>query len=175
MNARSEHWLRTIVGAALLAVALPAAASNLTVTYVNPEKFSDGAYQQLSFGGTPRTGEVQRDMTRYLTSLAAKQLPAGETLSIEVLDIDLAGKIEPDMARTQSNIRVVRDLDSPRIKLRYVLTRGDQTLASGEDLLTDIGFLRNAHSYASNDQLRYEKPMLGRWFRQLMTNQKKNG
>ena len=77
-------------------------------------------------------------------------LPAGDTLTIEVLDIDLA-------------------ITWPRIKLRYALTRGDQVLSSGEDQVTNLNYLMESNRYFSGDRLRYEKSMLDAWFDQRIS------
>ena len=107
---------------------------------------------------------MQRDIEQHLQRLAERGLPASDTLAIEVLDIDLAGRFEPLRFRSGSDVRIVRDIASPRIDLRYTLRRGDQLVASAEERLVDLTFLMVTNRYPSEDRLRYEKAMLDDWF-----------
>ena len=148
----------------LLALAGTAwAAPNLSVTFVEPEKYTDAAYSH-SLAGERERGEVQRDIERHLQALAQRNLQPGETLKIEILDIDLAGQFEVSRRRLGSDVRVVRDSTWPRIKLRYTLTKGTQVTASREEQITDKNYLTSINRYASGDRLRYEKAMLDEWF-----------
>lgn len=159
------HKLPSLLGAGLLTAASLASAANVSVTFVQPEKFTDAAYSR-SFPSERDRAEVERDIERHLQRLAERRLPAGDALAIEVLDIDLAGHFEPLRFRHGADVRVVRDITSPRIKLRYKLTRGDQVLASGEDHLSDMNFMQAGNRYSSDDRLRYEKALLDDWFEQ---------
>jgi len=162
------HKLPSLLGAGLLAAASFASAENVSVTFVQPEKFTDAAYSR-SFPSERDRAEVERDIERHLQRLAERRLPAGDALAIEVLDIDLAGHFEPFRFRHGADVRVVRDITSPRIKLRYKLTRGDQVLASGEDHLSDMNFMLAGNRYSSDDRLRYEKALLDDWFEQRIS------
>jgi hypothetical protein len=127
--------------ALLLAVAAtlspPAlAAGQVQVKWIEPEKFADA-------------GRGSFDRERTLDALAehlkglGRQLPDGQTLSIEVTDW-------------------------PRISLRYSLSDGTRTLARGDAELSDPNYffrsLRASHSGA----LGYEKRMLDDWVASLM-------
>ncbi|HSV60356.1 MAG TPA: DUF3016 domain-containing protein [Variovorax sp.] len=111
---------------------------------------------------------MQRDIERHFQRLAERGLPAGDTLAIEVLDIDLAGWFEPFTFRSAPNVRIVRDVTWPRIKLRYALTRGDQLLAGGAEQLIDQNYLMVSNRYFVGDRLRYGKAMLDTWFERLV-------
>lgn len=91
----------------------------------------DAAYSR-AYASEKDRADVQRDIERHFQRLAERGLPAGDTPAIEVLDIDLAGWFEPFTFRTAAEVRIMRDVTWPRIKLRCALTRGDQLLASGE-------------------------------------------
>src|SRR6202007_505503 len=104
------------------------------------------------------------DIERHLQRLADRRLPESDALAIEVLDIDLAGHFEPFQFRGGNDVRIVRDITAPRIKLRYTLTRGDQVIAKGEEQLTDLNFMMSGARYSSDDRLRYEKALLDDWF-----------
>ncbi|MDM0018298.1 DUF3016 domain-containing protein [Variovorax saccharolyticus] len=155
--------------AAAAAASAAASAADLTVVFVNPENFTDAAYSHPN--GTPEErAVVMRDVERHLAKLAERGLPAGDALRIEVLDIDLAGWFGPFTFRTGIDLRVLRDITWPRIKLRYTLSRGDRVLASGEQHLSDLNYLMTVNRYSGSDRLRYEKAMLDDWFaRRIVT------
>jgi hypothetical protein len=149
--------------AGLLALAVPAAAADLSVRFIEPEHYLDAGYSH-PYASAKDRAEVQRDIERHLQQLAERGLPAGEALSIEVLDIDLAGWFEPFTFRSGAQVRVMRETTWPRIKLRYTLTRGDQALASVEEQVSDLNYLNESNRYFTGDRLRYEKAMLDAWF-----------
>ncbi len=134
----------------------------LSVSFVNPESYTDAAYSH-AYASEKDLAAVEHDIRQHLDRLAERKLPRDDTLRIEVLDIDLAGRFEPLRLRGQ-DLRVVRDITWPRMTLRYTLSRGDQVLASGEDRLVDMNFMMSVNIYASSDPLRYEKAMLDDWF-----------
>lgn len=72
--------------------ATPADAA-VSVTFVDPETYTDaGLYR--AYG--PRSREpAMEGIRRYLEKLGARTLAPDQKLSIEVLDIDLAGRFEP--------------------------------------------------------------------------------
>ncbi|MDM0111392.1 DUF3016 domain-containing protein [Variovorax sp. J22R133] len=153
-----------LAGAALFAALASSAAmaAQLSVVFINPERFRDAAYSR-PYANANDLLAVQRDMERHLKGLADRGLPPGDSLRIEVLDIDLAGEFNPFWPRT-GHLRIVRDIYWPRIKLRYTLTHGDQTMAGAEEELSDMNFLMTVNPYSEVDRFRYEKPMLDDWF-----------
>ncbi len=153
---------RFVTAGLLAALAAPASAADLAVAFVHPETYTDAAYSH-SLASERDRAEVQRDIEQHLQRLAERSLPAGDALRIEVLDIDLAGHFEPFRFRG-ADVRIVRDISAPRIKLRYTLSRGGQVLAQAEERLTDLGFLMGFNRYPASDRLRYEKAMLDEWF-----------
>jgi hypothetical protein len=96
--------------------------------------------------------------------LGRTHLRANETLEIEVLDVDLAGRFE-GWRPFAYNTRIVRDITWPRIKVRYALRQDDRMLSSGEESITGMNYLMRATAPNYSDPLRYEKAMLDDWFR----------
>jgi hypothetical protein len=147
--------------AAPLAPAL-AATSNVEVRYVDPQKFHDAGLH-----GTRGAKDVDRtlnELTKHIEKQAERYLKAGQSLKIEVLDVDLAGRVEwwrPNL----HDARIMRDIDSPYIKLRYTLIENGQTLASGEERVSDLDYLRSSPWTGRNETLKYEKDMLKDWMR----------
>jgi len=146
---------RSLLAAALLACG--AASAQVSVSYVKPEDFAD----------VPRSAvdreRILKDFNAYFETLSAK-LPAGQALKIEVLDIDLAGRMWP-RRNGGEDIRVLSDgADWPRMHLRYTLEQNGQTLRSGDAQLSNMNYMQRLNRYWETDTLRYEKQMLDEWF-----------
>ena len=155
--------LRNLLGAGLLVVAGVASAATVSVTFVQPEKFTDAGHSRGR--ATERDlAELREDLQQHLQRLADRKLAASDTLQVEVLDIDLAGDFEMNRLTRFSDVRVVRDIASPRIKLRYTGKLGDRIVTGAEEELSNMNFLWGHNRYSGGDRLRYEKPMLDAWF-----------
>lgn len=144
---------------ALAAVCVATAAhADVTVKFTQPENYADMPFSQ---DGKDR---VMKDLTRHFDKLGAK-LPAGQELKVEVLDIDLAGRLEMT-TRASTDFRILRgNSDWPMIKLRYSVESNGKVLTSGESRISDMSYLQQINSYSANESLRYEKLMLDRWFK----------
>lgn len=148
-----------VTAAVLMAGASAVAAPVATVTFANPAAFSD----------VPQTAwereEVFKELGNHFGRLAAK-LPVGQELTVEVLDLDMAGRIYP--ARYSSkDLRVLKGAaDWPHIKMRYTITEGGKVISQGEENLSDMNYLQGHNRYRADETLRYEKRMLDNWFKQ---------
>jgi hypothetical protein len=131
----------------------------VTVVFDQPEKYRDG-------GRLGRDDAKLKDIETFLQKMGAKYLPAHERLSIEVLDIDLAGE---DRWGPRSNGMETRILigraDWPSITLRYVLESDTQELARQEETVSDMNYLQHTFRPPADETLPYEKRMLEQWFR----------
>ena len=151
--------LRPAALAGLFLLTAGAASAAATVTYAQPDRFSDVPF-------TPWEREqILKDLSAHFDKLAAG-MPAGQELSVEVLDVDLAGQTWP--ARWSGHdIRVMNGrADWPSIKLRYAITQGGQVVRSGEDDIRNMSYMQGVNRYYGGDALRYEKQMLDKWFRE---------
>jgi hypothetical protein len=150
---------RTALAAAatILALGAGAASAGVTVNYVDSDKFTD-----LPFAPWERK-EVLDDMAGFFAELG-KALPPGQDLTVEVIDIDLAGREYPHL-RGGQDLRVLKGgADWPRMELRYTLTANGQVLKSGQEKLTDMNYLNRINRLTDGDRLRYEKRMVEEWF-----------
>lgn len=149
----------TLLGAPLLLWALLAGAgarADVNVQFVEAERFSD-----VPFSPVERE-RVLKQLSAHLAKLG-QQLPAGQTLKVEVLDVDLAGRMYP--RRGGDEIRVMNGgADWPRLHLRYTLEAGGQLLRSGDDELSNMNYQDRLNRYGADDALRYERQMLDEWF-----------
>ncbi len=145
--------IKTVIAAAVAAGLSPAqAGGGVEVNWLQPEQYSDA-------------GRSVIDRERTLKSLAmhiqtlGRQLPDGQTLRLEVLDLDLAGEMEP---WGWHELRVLRGrADWPRMTVRYTLQAGGQTLKAGEAQLADMSYLDRVR----DGELAHEKRMVDRWFK----------
>ncbi|MCU6500586.1 DUF3016 domain-containing protein [Rugamonas sp. A1-17] len=149
-------YIRTML-AASLALLAGAAWAEVSVSYVKPDDFSD----------VPRNAidreRVLKDFSDYFAALNAK-LPAGQNLKIEVLDIDMAGRMWP-RRHGGEDIRVLNGgADWPRMHLRYTLEQDGKVLRSGDEQLSNMNYMQTLSRYSDSDTLRYEKQMLDDWF-----------
>ncbi|MES2160437.1 MAG: DUF3016 domain-containing protein [Pseudomonadota bacterium] len=147
---------RTMLAAALALLA-SAAWADVSVSYVKPDDFSD----------VPRNAidreRVLKDFSDYFATLN-KKLPAGQNLKIEVLDIDMAGRMWP-RRNGGEDIRVLNGgADWPRMHLRYTLEQDGKTLRSGDEQLSNMNYMQGVSRFNDSDTLRYEKQMLDDWF-----------
>jgi hypothetical protein len=151
-----KNVIRQLAVSGLLALAAGAASADVTVNYVEPERFTD-----LPFAAWERDA-VLKDLSGYFAKLGA-QLPPGQNLRIEVLDIDLAGREYP--GRGPRDLRIINNgVDWPRMDLRYAIEQNGQVVRSGEANLRDMAFMDRISRYTDNDSLRYEKRMIDDWF-----------
>jgi hypothetical protein len=152
---------RTMLAAAVALLATSAAWAEVSVTYVKPDDYTD----------VPRSvierDRVLKDFSEYFAKLD-KKLPAGQSLKIEVLDIDLAGRLYPRYSGGD-DIRVLKGgADWPRMHLRYTLSQDGQTLRSGDEQLSNMNYQMSMTRYADSEPLRYEKQMLDDWFKKTI-------
>jgi Protein of unknown function (DUF3016) len=159
MKTRIPPWLAAAAAAAVMVAAQAAAPeSPVSVSFVEPERFADLGDRVIDEPRNLKTIEAwfKTEGDRYLT--------AGQSLRIEITDVDLAGHMKP--GRLLNDLRVVSgQADWPTIQLRYVLESGGQTLRSGEERLSDLNYLGYAGRLQPGDPLRYEKKMIDDWFK----------
>lgn len=149
--------LASLFAAAALGLAGPAQAAGIVeVKWVEPDKFLD-----IGLGSMERQRNQQE--LELVFQQMARQLPGGQTLKIEVLDVDLAGETRLGAAR---DVRIVRGgVDWPRMTLRYSLQAHEGVLKSGEARLADMNYLFGTRAVNPGEgNLPYERRMMLRWF-----------
>jgi hypothetical protein len=138
-----------------LALSAGSACAEVVVNYVHPERFAD----------LPSAGQEREQILKELTSHFAKlgaQLPQGQTLLVDVEDIDMAGREIPGTSTKTS--RAVSSVDWPRIQLQFEIESNGQIVRSGKVELRDMAFSGRATRYFNGDALRFEKRLLDEWF-----------
>ena len=154
-----QLWRRGVSMLAGLALGMGVVhAGTVTVRFVDPQTFFD-AIDLPEPGATPTLSGI----ADHLRRLGQKHLPPEQVLSIDVLDIDLIGKLRP--SRHAGFVRVATSpADWPRVTLRYRLEANGRLISSGRESVADLGFAGRIEPPAV-DNLRYEKRMLSNWFR----------
>jgi hypothetical protein len=142
----------------LLVLLSVSAHAGVSVNFVHPEKFRDEDFRR-SF---KRDGVIA-ELRKYFDRLGAIYLKKGQTLQIDVLNADLAGRYEP--WNGLYDVRVLRDVTPPSFRLRYTLRQGKKIVARGEETVTDMNYLWNLSARSSSGRFTYEKAMLRDWFR----------
>ncbi|WP_323143539.1 DUF3016 domain-containing protein [Massilia phyllosphaerae] len=134
------------------------AMAGVTVNYVHDARFTD----------LPRTPwqrqQALEDISAHFQALG-KDLPAGQDLVIDVLDIDLAGREEPNRFAL-SGVRILsHGGDWPRMRLRYSLVEDGKVLKSGDAQLSDKAYGNRVNAYPSDARWPHEKQMIDDWWR----------
>lgn len=159
MSSKISRWALCTLALA----ALPALAGTVEVKFSDTEHYADAGITKWDESNTLKI------LSTHLQQLGTRYLPEGQKLSIEVLDVDLAGE---KRWRRGTEIRIVRGrADWPRITLRYTLQDASgQTLRQAKETVSDMGY-RDHADFGDNDPLRYEKRMLDDWFRKSFAQQ----
>lgn len=153
----NKCFKRTLLATVMTATTATALAGGIAqVSYVEPEKFTDAGWDRSDRERTLQT------LTQHFDMLG-KRLPDGQTLRVEVLDVDLAGEVWPRGVR---EVRVLRGgADWPHMTLRYTVLDGTRTVKAGEARLADMSYLFSQRRVAQYGDLPYERRMLDDWFR----------
>jgi len=126
---------------------------------------------EVSFKPADQLSDVGRGLDRernvkaladHFKSLAAR-LPDGQRLTVEVLDVDMAGELRP--MRRGDELRVMKGgADWPKLELKWSLTAGGQTVKSGQDRLADMAYLSHTLRGGETSPVAYEARLIDRWF-----------
>jgi hypothetical protein len=158
MSPFSKALLTLAAGATLSLLLAGTASAAVSVTYVKPEQFRD-----VPFDNAERD-RILKALSDHFVKLG-KTLPADEDLTIEVTDVDLAGREVPSR-RSGDQLRIVNGgADWPAMQLRYTLASHGQVIASGDERLQDMDYQSHVNLYSQGENLRYEKQMIDTWFK----------
>lgn len=151
-----------ILGVAFVAVLVSGTAhAAADVTFKNVDRYIDATFQQPRSEKNLR--EVQDGIRKLFSVLADKYLPSGQSLEVEVTDIDLAGRIEPSFG--DGDIRIMQGVSWPRLRFAYAVLEKGAVVAKGQADIHDMDYLNGFNASASGDRLRYERELLSDWFR----------
>lgn len=153
-------------------LAAPAPAFRTEVVFFEREKFTDVRDQNLE-------SEKSRDaildhLKTYLQERAQAYVPEGAKLAVTIKDVDMAGDFEPWRLPAGHDVRIVREIYVPRIKLAFQLTDANGEVAKqGTRDLRNLDFMRSALGNF-NEPYRYEKALIDDWLRAEFPRNKKD-
>lgn len=134
------------------------------VVFFEPEKFTDVRDSALGDSEKARN-ETLGELRTYLVKQTNRLLAPGQVLKVTVTDVDLAGDFEPWRGGQWADVRIVKDIYPPCIKLAFKLTDAEgNVLAQGDRELRDMAFMMRL-SINRDDPLKYEKALLDDWVR----------
>jgi len=157
-------WLGSI--APLAVAAVTPAESSVSVTYVNPEHFTENRM----YGRQDQLNRIDylAQLKAYLIKRGQAVLKPGQSLHVDITDIQLAGAYEPWRGPRWDYVRIMRDIYSPRIDLDFKLAGQDgNVLREGKRVLRDPGYLYSGAGLPATEgsPLYYDKALLRRWLR----------
>lgn len=149
---------------------LPAEGA-VAVQWTDPAQFTD-----LKFSGNrweAARGNWVFQLAEHVRDAAAKRLPEGDRLEVTITDIGRAGRYEPWHGVRMQDVRIMRDIYPPSMKLEFRQYGADGRLvAEGARELRDMGYLMSAGTLpGTSDHLRFEKRMIDDWARTEFRNQ----
>ena len=156
----------TMMALLLAALAGTAAAQDgVSVSFEHPERFIDAG----QYG--PTRERNLKTIADYLQKLGHDRLAPGQTLKIDVLDVDLAGTPRP--SQRVGEYRVVRgNSDRPAITLRYTLAQNGQVVGSGTDSVYELDYIDPIRTVGESESLHFEKKLIAKWFDQRFATNK---
>jgi hypothetical protein len=135
--------------------------SRISVTFVEPEKFTDAHRAEFE----PTQSGVLGELQNFIVATGTRYVPEPMKLNIRITNVDLAGDFELFRGPQADQVRITKGLYPPHIALEFeVLDSTEKVVRSGKRDLTDIDYqLRSV--YPREDYLRYEKDILRDWLR----------
>jgi hypothetical protein len=149
---------RLLLGSSLIAAAFAAPAGTVEVLFVNADRYWDA-------GNTSWDEPANlKEIAIHLRKLAERNLPPNHALKVEVLQVDLAGTVNPFHKATAVRI-IDGGADFPKLQLRYALEADGKPVTSGEDWVVDMDYTHGLANRGDSASLFYEKRMLNVWFK----------
>jgi len=129
------------------------------VDFQEPDLFSDMGRSYTAAHGADR-GYI--DILReHFQRAGANRVPEGYALSVTIMDVDMAGHFEPERGPEFADIRMVRSIYPPRIKLKYRLTDSTGAVRSeGDRRLSNQNFELDRTPVNYDDPMVYEKALV---------------
>jgi hypothetical protein len=152
-------------GPVLAAKSAEGKPSPVRVEFSDPEKFTD--FRDSVFGTDKGREALVTQFREALDELGRRFVPENRKLEIRFTDIDLAGEYEPWRGPNFDDVRIVKDLYSPRLQFEFRVldAASGAVVKEGKENIRDMSFLMNAPRLPSHDTIRYEKEMLTDWMR----------
>ena len=151
------------------AAASQVGAAGLQVNVVDVDSFTDFSVSGMSESKT--LSIFQAELEDEIEDLTSRFLTKGETLVIDISDIDMAGDIQPWRNRHNADIRYIEPVYPPRLVFTYVLTDADgKVLSEGSESISDLAYQTSSITgwRARSMSFYYEFELLKDWLLNLM-------
>lgn len=144
-------------------LAAPAPEFRTEVVFFEREKFTDVKDRNLDSEKT--RDSILEQLKTYLQERAQLYVPEGAKLAVTIKDVDMAGDFEPGRFPAGHDVRIVKEIYAPRIKLAFQLTDANgEVVKQGARNLHDPDFMRTAMG-SFNEPYKYEKALIDDWLR----------
>lgn len=154
-----------LIGLTFVAVLFSGTANAAAdVAFTNAETYVDATFEWPK--SQKNKLQVQDALRKMFSDLADRYLAPGQTLKVNITQIDLAGRIEPAMSLAQ-DIRIMQSVTWPRLRFTYEVSENGAVVSSGDADLADLNYLNGFNRFGS-DRLRYERQMVADWFRKTL-------
>jgi len=162
-----KYWLSPSFIAILFTPLFATQAATVEVIWTDPDSYQDiYPAQENKKRFRARTFA---SLDKHFVKLAAK-LPEGQTLKVNVTDVDLAGDTHLGGI---NRLRIIKEIYFPRITFSYHLLSADGSeLSSAEVNLKDMNFMLSSGLRYRNKSLGHEKHMLDQWFKKTFLSPK---
>ncbi len=165
MKTKSIFILACALAAACAALAAQPSKPlvQVAVRFVAPEKFTDVRDGRMD---PASNRDWVLDQIKAEIELSARHyLAAGQSLEVQVTDVDLAGEFEPWHGIEFDHIRILKEVYPPRINLEFRrLDASGRVISEGTRRLHGMGYLMTG-TMRANDPLRHDKELISDWMR----------
>ena len=144
-----------------------AAKATAVVELDDPASFTD--FKISSWSTEKDTEVLSAELRREINRLAGSLLPEGYRVTMRIHDIDMAGDFEPYRRPPLDDVRIVRSIYAPRMKVGYTVTdAAGNVVSSGERNLIDTTFDMMVRMPRPDvEHLRIETEMVGNFLREI--------
>ncbi|RUO63495.1 DUF3016 domain-containing protein [Pseudidiomarina insulisalsae] len=162
---KTKTILATTIAAAIMSAT--ASAAEVKVEWQNVDDYRDiEAVNEIQSRFEKR---IIDGLTEYWKKLG-ERLPADNTLSITMTDLDITGRVEPTYGATAASyVRVLDEISYPSMSFSYTYTDAQGNVISEDDdvRIKDLGArsgtIRSVMG-SGKDTLYFEKRLMDRWF-----------
>lgn len=140
-------------------------SAEVEVVFEDPKSYRDieYGYHNVSRGIKVYLPQIEK----HIAKQAKRYLQEGQSLSMTITDLDLAGEYEPWRNPDFDDIRIVKAIYPPRISFYYELKDSSgEVLSSGEENLSDLAFQYRVRTN-THDELFYDKALITDWMRNM--------
>ncbi len=153
---------------ALLLTAAFVSAAELKIVWQSPDDFRDCDYYHN--GGEKSKQIVLKNLEKYFSKEAKRQLPENAVLEMTVTELDLAGDFEPWRGPNWDDIRIVKEIYPALIEFDYKwMDANGAVVAEGSERLRDTLIPRSiiATQMSRTENYPYIKNLVRTWMRKL--------